>query len=303
VKYRFRGCSPVRVVGTSGTIRAAHDVLRGLDGSRKGITVARLETLVESLASAGQVRDLKLIGLSAERAPVFPGGIVILLEIMAALGVEHMEISGAALREGILYDMIGRLTDEDARVRTVRAMQARFTVDTQQAARVRSTALMLLARVGKSWDLSHVSDAQMLGWAAELHEIGLDIAHARYHEHGAYLLEHADMPGFPRAEQRVLACLVGAHRRKLGHGPFDGLPRNWFRRVPRLALILRLAVLFHRNRSGLALPEIEFHARGRRLRLALPAAWLEASPLTLADLERECERLAAAGFTLSVQAR
>ena len=40
-----------------------------------------------------------------------------------------MTVADGALREGILYDMIGRLTDEDARVRTVRAMAARYQVD------------------------------------------------------------------------------------------------------------------------------------------------------------------------------
>jgi len=36
-----------------------------------------------------------------------------------------------------------------------------------------------------------------------------------YHRHGAYLLENADMPGFAREEQQLLARLVGSHRRKL----------------------------------------------------------------------------------------
>ena len=44
-----------------------------------------------------------------------------------------------------------------------------------------------------------------LKWAARLHEIGLDVAHSGYHRHGAYLLQNADMPGFGREEQFLLA--------------------------------------------------------------------------------------------------
>ena len=65
-----------------------------------------------------------------------------------------------------------------------------------------------------SWTIRCVE--LVLRWAARLHEIGLDVAHSGYHRHGAYLLANADMPGFPREEQQLLAVMVGSHRRKLG---------------------------------------------------------------------------------------
>ena len=66
-----------------------------------------------------------------------------------------------------------------------------------------------------SWQLDDPLAEQALAWASRLHEIGLDVAHSGYHRHGAYLLENADMPGFAREEQLLLARLVGGHRRKL----------------------------------------------------------------------------------------
>src|SRR5207247_1414284 len=113
------------------------------------------------------------------------------------------------LREGLLYDLIGRLTDEDARVRSVRAMQGRYHVDVAQAERVEATALNFLNQVQKGWALEDPMAELILSWAARLHEIGLDISHSHYHKHGAYLLEHADMPGFPHEEQHLLASVVG----------------------------------------------------------------------------------------------
>lgn len=300
VRAQFGRLEPAQVAGTSGTIRAAYAALTGLDRARRGITVTGLEYLIELMIGAGQVAALRLPGISPERAEVFPGGVAILVEVMRALDIERMRVSDGALREGLLYDMVGRLTDEDARERTVRAMAARYHVDAAQARRVESTALLLLDQVRADWDLAGEEPARLLGWAARLHEVGLDIAHAHYHRHGAYLLENADMAGFPQEEQRVLACLVQAHRRKFEKRLFGRLPRAWGRRAMRLSLLLRLAVLFHRSRTGVSLPRIALKAKGRSLRLEIPGEWLDASPLTLADLEREAEFLAASGVQLTV---
>jgi exopolyphosphatase/guanosine-5'-triphosphate,3'-diphosphate pyrophosphatase len=301
VRAQFGRLQPEQVAGTSGTIRAAYSALAGLDRARRGITVTGLEHLIELMIAAGQVGSLRLPGISPERAEVFPGGVAILVEVMKALDIDRMRVADGALREGLLYDMVGRLTDEDARERTVRAMASRYHVDAAQARRVESTALLLLGQVRKDWDLAGEEPMRLLGWAARLHEVGLDIAHAHYHRHGAYLLENGDMAGFPQDEQRVLACLVHAHRRKFEKRLFGRLPRAWGRRALRLALLLRLAVLFHRSRTGVSLPKITLKAKGRTLRLEIPGEWLDASPLTLADLEREAEFLAAGGVQLTVQ--
>ena len=89
------------------------------------------------------------------------------------------------------------------------SMQQRYHVDLAQAARVEQTALGFLAQVARRWQLEDPLAELALRWAARLHEIGLDVAHSGYHRHGAYLLENADMPGFAREEQRILARIVG----------------------------------------------------------------------------------------------
>jgi exopolyphosphatase/guanosine-5'-triphosphate,3'-diphosphate pyrophosphatase len=302
VRSQFRKVEPAQVAGTSGSIRAAHAVLSALNRAPHGVTVEGLEHLIDEMVAAGGVADLSLPELSDDRAEVFPGGVAILVEVMRALAIARMTVTDGALREGILYDMIGRLTDEDARVRTVRAMVGRYHVDLAQAERVEATALNLYSQVRDDWEL--VDDQRLLlAWAARLHELGLDIAHAHFHWHGAYVLQNADMPGFPREEQQVLACLVRAHRRKLERSAFNGLPGPWQRPALRLAVLLRLAALVHRSRTGGANPELRLRVQGRTLRLQVPATWLESNPLTLADLERECHFLAEADYKLVIQRR
>jgi exopolyphosphatase/guanosine-5'-triphosphate,3'-diphosphate pyrophosphatase len=288
-------------VGTSGTIRSVGDILRSRGNVDSLITPAAVETLIEQTVRAGEIAKLKLPGLSEERTSVFPGGIAILAEILSILDIQSMRIAEGALREGLLYDMVGRLTDEDARTRSVRAMQGRYHVDVAQAERVEATALDFLRQTRSAWELQDPFAEMVLSWAARLHEIGLDVSHSHYHKHGGYLLEHADMPGFPQEEQRMLAGIVGAHRRKLNLETLQDLTPPWHIRSEFLVLILRLAVLLHRGRSPLALPKIELQARGRTLQLAFPEGWLDAHPLTATDLENETEYLEAAGLRLRVK--
>ncbi len=300
VREFFRRVELERVTGASGTIRAAHAVLSELAGKPTMITIAGLQDLIDRMIDAGQLDNIRLPGLSAQRAPVFAGGVAILIEIMSGLGLEQMHVSDGALREGLLYDMVGRLANEDARDRTVRSMEARFGIDRHQADRVERAALELLRQVASDWSLDAEIYAQMLRWAARLHEIGLHIAHSSYHRHGAYLLEHADMPGFPTVEQRALAQLVGEHRGRLGRQTYAEISDKWVQPVRRLTVLLRLAVLFNRSRTDVSLPDIICSGNSRKFSITLPGDQRAENPLTWADLMREQEYLGAIGVKMKL---
>jgi len=111
------------------------------------------------------------------------------------------------------------------------------------------------------------------------------------------------MPGFPREEQRLLARLVGAHRRKLVLEGLEELVPPWDRNAPYLIVLLRLAVLLHRGRSATALPPIDLAATARSLEVRFPARWLAEHPLTSADLQQEVDYLRASGFRMRVFSR
>jgi exopolyphosphatase/guanosine-5'-triphosphate,3'-diphosphate pyrophosphatase len=298
--YLRRGWT--QAIGSSGTVRSIAESIQELvPGSPPGtVTATGLELLLKKLEQRGHVNLIDLEAVTAERRPVFTGGAVILAEIFEALGLEQMRMAEGALRDGLLYDMIGRLTSADARERTVTSMQSRYHVDTQQGARVEHTVLGFLEQVKQVWGLDDPMAELALKWAARLHEIGLDVAHSGYHRHGAYLLENADMPGFAREEQRLLARLVGAHRRKLDLEGVEDLIPPWDRQALHLIVLLRLAVLLNRSRSNVALPEIALNARGHTLEVRFTARWLKERPLTVADLQQEIDFLAPVGVRLRV---
>ncbi|HKE95092.1 MAG TPA: Ppx/GppA phosphatase family protein, partial [Povalibacter sp.] len=299
VRTTFREYGWDHAVGSSGTIRSVSDVLRARD-SDGVITPIAVESLIEQAVHAGSVERMRLPGLSEERVPVFAGGLAILAEILDILDIRQMRAADGALREGLLYDLIGRFTDEDARARSVRAMQGRYHVDLAQADRVEATVLDFLGQTQQEWGLEDAFAPLVMSWSAKLHEIGLDVSHSHYHKHGAYLLEHADMPGFPQEEQKILASIVSSHRRKIHLEELHDLTPPWHLKVEFLVVILRLAVLLHRGRSAVALPRIGLQARGKSLELAFPRGWIEDHPLTATDLEMEVEYLKSIGFRLKV---
>ena len=297
----FRALGWDAAVGSSGTIRAAERVARSLGLIDGGLTVEALEALIGEIIEAKGVRDLHLPDFNIERGPVFSGGLAILVETMDCLGIDELGVSEGALREGLLYDMLGRIQHQDARDRTIGAMQQRYHVDEAQAMRVESTALLLLEEVEKTWKLQDESLKRILMWAARLHEVGLDIAHTKYHQHGAYLIANADLPGFGRLEQRFLSILIGGHRRKIEHFDTHDIPAGMRRSVFRLMILFRLAVLLNRSRSPVDSPKIRLEPLRRGLEIRFPKKWLEKNHLTRADLDQETIWLQPVGFKLRVR--
>jgi len=299
VQTFFRNAADIEAIGTSGTILATAAVARELGLIEvNDLTPAVLEQIIEKVLKFDNTSNLVLPGLQQPRAPVWPGGLAILVELLGVLGVERLRTSDGALREGLLYDHLGRLQHEDARARSVRAMARRFSIDSAQAARVAGTARLLLMQCAHAWQLESDLAGRLLEWAATLHEIGLDISHDGFQRHGAYIAENADMPGFPHAEQRALAYLIANQRREVNLRYGRSLPVSWRDQALRLALLLRLAVLLHRSRSTADLPPVRLTVGKKDMKLVFPKGWLHENPLTLADLRRERAYLRQAGFKL-----
>lgn len=279
-------------VGSSGTARALGEICR-LNGHSDGaITLTGLRWLREHLIKAGDVAKLDLAGLKADRKPVLAGGLAVMLALFEELGIETMIAAQGAMREGILWDLLGRVHDRDMRDITISQFQQRYHVDGKQAARVAKLAGKLARGMRPHLD---VAALRALAWAALLHEIGISIAHSSFHKHGAYILENADMPGFSRSDQSRLAALVRASRgglSKLGYARNDA---NW-----PLILCLRLALLFNSGRSNPALPDLRLDCDNATCTLHLASDWLDANPLTQAALENELKAWHEASTSVSV---
>jgi exopolyphosphatase/guanosine-5'-triphosphate,3'-diphosphate pyrophosphatase len=297
IEDRFKSLGWERAYGSSGTILAVDAVIRE-NGWGPGITRKGLKKLERAIVESGKISKLALPGLSEERSPVFPGGVAILRSVFDALGVEVMEPSTGALREGVLHDLIGRIRHEDSRERAIQRLVEQYRVDTVQAGRVERAALTALKNLRSDWGLSEHEHRQLLIWAARLHEIGLTISYSGYQRHGAYIVANSELSGFSIDEQKLLAALILAHRRKIPRAAFEELTFVDEETALRLAIVLRLAVLLNRSRSPSLHPSIKLSGKKKGLSIAFPSGWLEGHPLTRADLEEEAALLRKAGYEL-----
>ncbi len=284
-------------IGTSGTARSLSDILELNDLSVQGITVAGMEKLKAMLLKAGHIDSVQFNGLRPDRRPVLPGGFAIMSAVFAELGIDKMTITLGALRDGVLYDLIGRQHHKDMRETTVQQFKRRYHVDVRQAERVSALAERCYLQLSESLGLSFEAGLPMLLWASRLHEIGLSISHTSYHKHSAYVLQHADMPGFSRQEQARLAQLVLAHKGGLNKVRQDGADLGYWSKI----LALRLAVLFHRNRIEREMPPLQLSATGNGFSLQLAEDWLEQHILTQTALQQEVAAWADIGIPLTLE--
>jgi exopolyphosphatase/guanosine-5'-triphosphate,3'-diphosphate pyrophosphatase len=286
-----------QAVGSSGTARALAEILQLNGYSESGITPDGLDRLRSAMIKAGELERLDLKGLRSDRLPVLPGGLAIMNAALSELAIESLLVADGSMRQGILYDLLGRVQHHDMRDVTVSQFMQRHHVDSRQARRVASLALTLYRRFTAGADAIDDSAPHCISWAAKLHEIGISIAYSGYHKHSAYIVQNADMPGFSKMEQWRLSTLVLAHRRSLKKiFTRDADSADW-----RMVMALRLAALIYRSRADIALPEIGAVVHDRTLRLGIDRAWLANNPLTVTALQEEIEEWNAAGFKLDIK--
>lgn len=297
--YRQTGWDSV--IGSSGTIKAARQIMiqNGWANADGSIGRAGLAQVRERILSCRKVSELDIPGLKEDRRAILPAGYAILQGVFDELALDCMGYSDGALREGVLYDMLGRFRHEDIRDRSVQALMRRYHVDSGQAGRVADTADKLFLQAAPILSLDE-DDRDILRRAALLHEVGLAISHSSFHKHGAYLLQYSDVPGFSQVDQEKLALLVGSHRRKIREEQKMQLIRSGKLSLLYICVLLRLAALLHHSRSQAELPSLALDTDGMTFCLTFPNGWLASHPLTVADLAGETDQLEYWGITLQI---
>jgi exopolyphosphatase/guanosine-5'-triphosphate,3'-diphosphate pyrophosphatase len=297
VAHAFTADRWSEAIGCSGTIKSIRNIVQAEGWSEIGITLESLYRLRDALIAAGHCERLELQTLSPDRRPVIAGGLAVLIAVFETLKIELMRVSDLSLREGLLYDLVGRMRDVDVRDASVASAAKRWSIDTEQADKVTETVLSLFEQVRESWKFDR-RNRNILRWSAQLHEIGLQVSHTQYHKHGGYILTHADLAGFSRTEQALLSRLVLCHRRKFRPEIFEELAAQTIKPGMRMCVLLRLAVLLHRGRTEEDLPDITIKVKRKSISLKFPDGWLDEHTLTYEDLKEEKSFLSNAGFKL-----
>jgi exopolyphosphatase/guanosine-5'-triphosphate,3'-diphosphate pyrophosphatase len=288
-QYRTHGWQAV--YGSSGTIRAINEVIgrnRLGDGT---MSFDSLLVLRDRLIAAGRADAFDLPGIKRERVIVMAGGLSVLIGAMQEFGVRAMTAINAGLRLGVLSDFELRARRSDRRDGAVQDCMRRFKADEQRARRTASIARQLFNRLGASDD----AICRYLLWSCMLHEVGLAVSHTGAHKHAAYIVEHADLPGFTSREQRLMSTIVLAQKgnlRKVREAL--GTPE-----MARAVLALRLAAVFMHARLDGELDALRLRMKNR-IEIDTPRGWLKLHPTVAAAFDKEAEAWGEVGVAFQV---
>jgi exopolyphosphatase/guanosine-5'-triphosphate,3'-diphosphate pyrophosphatase len=296
-KYTNKGWQ--LTIGASGSMRATAKVMAENGYSLGAIEENGLNQLVAKCLSLETIDNLsELSGLSSRRAPVFMGGLAIIKALFESLSIDYIQICSGALREGLVYDLSGRLHHNDIRKRTIDKLSNQFEIDKKQCQRVQECMDDLI-------EVSNLhlipAQVELLSWAAQLHELGLNISHSHFEEHAAYILINADMPGFSLQEQRELAVLVALQRRKIERDWLKKLSNQQNKFLRPLIIILRLAIVFNRPRIKFLKVIKNISFMKDTIQLEFNKEWLQDHPLTYADLLSEIKYLESMGVEMAIE--
>jgi exopolyphosphatase/guanosine-5'-triphosphate,3'-diphosphate pyrophosphatase len=244
---------------------------------------------------AGKVDKLALPGLKEERRAVIAGGLSILYTLAANFGIETLLPARGALRQGVIFDLDERSKaaelrqdGHDIRDASVRELQRRFMVDTQQAGRVGGVAQALYASVQPG---AGAEIRRELLWACALHEIGMMISHHDHHRHSAYVLDHVDAPGFSQSQLRRLGALVLGQRGGLRKVEASLVRDDFAWQL----LCLRLGAIKCHARGEVSADAIHLRRNGSTAELSFGAGWTDSHPRTRHLLEEEAAMWARGG--------
>ncbi len=273
--------------GTSGTAKSLTQVAQTHFGSDE-LTRPVLAQMIQLLVTAGHVNHLHVDGLKPERRPVLAGGLAVMAAAFEEFGIESLRYCQGALRQGALYDLIERRQGQDIQAASIEMMMRRYSVDAAQADRLASTAQELFEGIAEVVPARFVGPNFEGAWralvqAASLAEIGLAISHEDFNKHSYYILSQADIPGFSKPEQLLLARLTQAQTGSLR--PLKTQSGALFELT--MVLCLRWASILNRQRlSEKVMPPVSDWHEGR-LRIQWSQRWHEQHPLTWATLQHE----------------
>lgn len=274
-------------LGSSGSVGAVAQLLAANRVTDGRITPDGLRWCIAGCIRAGHTDKLAWPALRPDRRAVLPGGLAILYTLATHFGIDDLRPARGALRQGVIIDLRERLEalrhahPEDMRDESVRELQTRFGVAADQALRVRTLSQALYDGVAERDPFGE--SRRELGWACDLHEVGLMVSHHDHHRHSAYLVANVDAPGFSQSQQRRVSDLVLGQRgglRKLE--PALSNPTFAWQ-----TLCMRLAVIKCHARRAIDTRALRLDRNGDIAQLEFSREWAESNPRTLHLLREE----------------
>lgn len=244
---------PATMIAVGGTVRALARLLAARSSRWLPATVNQapldrdeLAAATVDLATVSTAERARMPGVKSRRADHLHVAAAVLDEVLGHLDGPPVRVSDWGLREGVLLHRFGRVrvpSGSDLRAGQVDWLRRTFSGDDPHPSHVAANARRLFDATTTLH--GHGPDArELLDHAATLHGIGTALALRRQQEHGAYLLEHAELRGFDPDELAVLLTLVRFHPSRgisRRFAPFRSLPEEARERTADLLALLQVA--------------------------------------------------------------
>lgn len=299
IERRFKKTGWQTCLGSSGSVKAMLRLMElNLPNFDGVITLEKLKWVKKYLLEVGHVSLIE--GMEGERHRQLPAAYAIMRAAFNVLGIESMQLATAALREGVLFDLSDRISEQDIRQRTVQSLMRRYSVDGDQVERIYQTASKLLDTLKTPFENLMPQARQYLRWAIDLHEIGLDINPRGVQRHSAYIIANAELAGFSLEQKQLLTSLVGNYRKRfslVSVPELDMMPQPL---VHLLLFVLRISALLNVRRLDGYLPDMVLTREAARMIVTFPRGWLAENKLVRGDLEREQRRWQENGVELCI---
>lgn len=185
---------------------------------------------------------------------------MILETIMEEYALAKIMISHRSLRHGLLMDYLQgheenpRFEKMSVRETSVLRLGRSCTIDECHANNVASLALQLFDSASKI-KLHSLGEAEreLLKYSALLHDIGKFISFKDHHIHSHYVISHAELLGFNRAEITIMANVARFHRKRVPRQDemmMVELTEHSRRTVAILSILLKFAEKLDRSHTG-----------------------------------------------------
>ncbi len=280
-----------RLIAVGGTVRALARAsieitefpVRRVHGYR--LYDRAIEAMDELLGEMPASKRKSVPGIGADRADVVLAGITVFEELERALGLDHVLVSGAGIREGIALEAIrARLpaSSEELVDRSIAAASASLAFDRDRGQVVAETADRLFGLLAARFGWGR-SERLALRAAAGMHDAGVAIDLWNHPQHSSYLIRNYPIWGLDPRETLLASMAAYLH-------DGDDPPSDWKKRYQpivggaevvtavRLGALLEVAKTVAGPRTVLTLAN-----GGRSLAVAfssgsdssLPARWQE----------------------------
>lgn len=284
-------------LGASGTPQAVVSILVK-QGINDAIRLDYLYELRDQAIACRHVDSLQIDGLADSRRLIFPSGLAILIALFKQLNLNNMQISGGALREGIIYGMLDNYQRADRRTQGINQLVSRFHIDTAQSDRVRKVAMALSRQMCAQSNFCDFDTEALISSAAALHELGLHIGYKKFHEHGAYILTHVELTGFTTLQRMFIRDLVGMHRQEIDLAIFNNYQQDFKEMLVNALRIVRISVILCTRRRDDTIPAPALTVNNHVWHLRFGDGILLSQPLVHAELIHESWLQHKAGWKL-----